>query len=81
MDLIALTEYLVKSLVSDKDSVTVKQFETDDDTILIQVMVDSNSIGAVIGKAGKIANAIRTIVQASSYINGNKRVRINIDSF
>jgi predicted RNA-binding protein YlqC (UPF0109 family) len=81
MDLIALTEYLVKSLVSDKDSVTVKQFETDDDTILIQVMVDSNSIGAVIGKAGNIANAIRTIVQASSYINGNKRVRINIDSF
>jgi predicted RNA-binding protein YlqC (UPF0109 family) len=81
MDLVALTEYLVKSLVSDKDSVSVKQFETDDDTVLIQVMVDSNSIGAVIGKAGKIANAIRTIVQASSYINENKRVKINIDSF
>lgn len=81
MSLVELTEYLVKSLVNDKDSVSVKQFETDDDTILIQVMVDSNSIGAVIGKAGKIANAIRTIVQASSYINENKRVRINIDSF
>lgn len=81
MDLVALTEYLVKSLVSDPETVSVKQFETDDDSILIQVMVDSNSIGAVIGKAGKIANAMRTIVQASSYINGNKKVRINIDSF
>ena len=36
---------------------------------------------AVIGKKGVIANAIRTIVQASSYINHERRVRINIDSF
>lgn len=81
MNLIELTEYLVKSLVKDADSVSVKQFETEDDSILIQVLVDSNLIGSIIGKGGKIANAIRTIVQASSYMNGNKRVKINIDSF
>ena len=34
----------------------------------------------VIGKSGKIANAIRTIIQASSYANGEKKVKINIDS-
>ncbi len=81
MDLVALTEYLVKSLLIDPESVSVKQFETDDDSILIQVMVDSKYIGAVIGKGGNIANAIRTIVQASAYINDNKKVRINIESF
>lgn len=81
MNLVELTEYLVKSLVKDADSISVKQFETDDDSILIQVLVDSNEIGSVIGKGGKIANSIRTIVQASSYLNENKRVRINIDSF
>ena len=48
---------------------------------LKQVLVDSSVIGSVIGKGGKIANSIRTIVQASSYLNGNKRVKINIDSF
>lgn len=81
MNLVELTEYLVKSLVKDSDSVSVKEFETDDDSVLIQVLVDSSVIGSVIGKGGKIANSIRTIVQASSYLNGNKRVKINIDSF
>ena len=81
MDLVELTSYLIKSLVKDSETVSVKEFETDDDTILIEVLVSSDEIGAVIGKNGKIANSIRTIVQASSYLNGNKRVKINIDSF
>ncbi len=81
MDLVLLTETLVKSLVKDKDSVSVKQFETDEDYILIQVMVDKENMGAIIGKAGNIANSIRTIVQAASYNYENKKVRINIDSF
>ena len=81
MNLVELPEYLVKSLVKDSDSVSVKEFETEDDSVLIQVLVDSSVIGSVIGKGGKIANSIRTIVQASSYLNGNKRVKINIDSF
>lgn len=81
MDLVDLTTFLVKSLVKDPDMVSVKQFEDDEDVITIQVLVDSNEIGNVIGKKGIIANAIRTIVQASSYVNGLKKVRINIDSF
>ena len=81
MDLVELTSYLVKSLVKDPDSVSVKEFETEDDTILIEVLVSEDEIASVIGKGGKIANSIRTIVQASSYLNGNKRVKINIESF
>ena len=82
MDLVLLTEELIKLLVIDKETVSVKEFPTDDeDTILIQAMVSSEDIGRVIGKAGKNANAIRTLVQASSFLNGNKRVNINIDSF
>ena len=81
MDLVGLTSYLIKSLVKDPESVSVKQFETEDDTILIEVLVSADEIGAVIGKNGKIANSIRTIVQASSYLNDKKRVKINIDSF
>lgn len=81
MDLVGLTDYLVKSLVKDPESVSVKQFDTDDDSILIQVLVNRDEMGSLIGKNGKIANSIRTIVQASSYLNGNKKVKINIDSF
>ena len=81
MDLVELTTYLVKSLVKDPENVSVKQFETEDDSILIEVLVSADEIGSVIGKGGKIANSIRTIVQASSYLNGNKKVKINIENF
>lgn len=82
MDLVLLTEELVKALATNKDMITVKEFESDEEnTVLIQVMVDSTDIGKVIGKAGKNANAIRTLVQASSYLKENKKVKINIDSF
>jgi len=81
MNLVELTEFLVKSLVKDVDSVSVKEFETEDESVLIQVLVNSDEIGSVIGKGGKIANSIRTIVQASSYLNDKRRVKINIDSF
>ena len=82
MNLVELTEFLVKSLVMNKENVSVKEFESDEeDTVLIQVLVDSDDMGRVIGKGGKLANAVRTLVQASSYIHDNKKVRINIDSF
>ena len=79
--MVELTEFLVKSLVKDPDSVSVKKFEDNEDVVTIQVLVDSDDMGAVIGKGGMIAKAIRTIVCASSYMNGEPRVKIDIDSF
>ena len=82
MELVTLTEKLIKALVINKDLVSVKEFDTDEEnTVLIQVMVDSNDIGRVIGKAGKMAKAIRTLVQATAFNKGINRVKINIDSF
>ncbi len=82
MNLVELTEELVKALAVNKDAVNVKEFPTEEENIkLIQVMVDSEDIGRVIGKSGRNANAIRTLVQASSYLNDNKKVKINIESF
>ena len=81
MHLVELTEYLIKSLVKDPEMVSVKKFDDDEETITIQVLVDNDDMGAVIGKGGVTANAIRTIIQASDYINKDKRVKINIDSF
>ena len=79
--MVELTEFLVKSLVKDPDSVSVKKFEDNEDVVTIQVLVDSDDMGAVIGKGCMIAKAIRTIVSASSYMNGEPRVKIDIDSF
>ena len=82
MDLVSLTEKIVKSIVSDSDAVSVKEFETEEEnTMLIQVLVSEDDIGRVIGKQGRVANAIRTLVQASSALKDNKYVKIDIDKF
>lgn len=80
MNLGSLTEFIVKNLVSDPDSISVKQID-DEDLITIEVLVSSDDMGKVIGKKGMIASSIRTIVQASSKLNNERRVKINIDSF
>ncbi len=82
MNLVELTEEIVKALVVNKDSVSVKEFDTEEENvILIQVMVDDSDMGRVIGKEGRTANAIRTLVQASSALGDNKYIKIDIDKF
>ena len=81
-NLVSLTEFIVKELVSEKDSVSVKEFESDEEnTLLIEVMVSSEDVARVIGHSGKTINAIRTIVQAASFGEDNKLVKINVDSY
>ena len=80
MKLSELTEVLIRSLVKDPDSVSVRQFDDEEDFITIEVLVTESDMGAVIGRKGITAQSIRTIVQAAAYINGEKKVRINIDS-
>ena len=82
MDLVKLTEKIVSSLVSDIDAVSVKEFPSEkENTILIQVMVAESDIGRVIGHEGKTANALRTLVQASSSLKENQYVKIEVDKF
>lgn len=81
-NLVSLTELIIKNLVEDSDSVSVKEFESDDsNTVLIEVMVNSEDMPKVIGIGGKTINAIRTIVQAASFGGDNKLVKINVDSY
>lgn len=82
MNLVELTETIVKSLVVDEDGVMVKEFPSDEEkTIVIQVLVNESDLGRVIGKNGVTANSIRTLVQASSSLKENKYVKIEIDKF
>jgi len=82
MNLVEMTEYLVKSVVANPDMVTVKEFPSENEKeFTIEVLVDESDMGKVIGKGGKTASAIRTLVQANSYLQDNKRVKINIENF
>ena len=66
-----IVEYIVKSLVKDKDSVCVCEKEENEE-IIIQVNVAEDDIGRVIGRKGKIASSIRAIVKSIS--SGKKKV-------
>ena len=80
--LVELTELIIKGLVNDSESVSVKEFESDaDNTVLIEVMVNGDDMAKVIGHGGKTINSIRTIVQAASFNQDNKLVKINVDSY
>ncbi len=71
-----LVEYLAKSLVDEPEEVEVNMIEGEKSTIL-ELRVAQNDIGKVIGKHGRIAKAIRTILSASSTKSG-KRVVLEI---
>ena len=72
-----LIEYLVKSLVDNKDAVVITEAEDDGKTV-ITVKVESTDMGRVIGKDGRIIKSIREIVRAYSAKNGHKVV-VNIE--
>ncbi len=80
-ELITFTENLVRSLVKEPDMVTVKEFLGDEDVIQLEIIVHEDDMGSVIGKGGKMASALRILIQAAAYNMDIKRVRINIDSF
>jgi predicted RNA-binding protein YlqC (UPF0109 family) len=68
-----LVEYIVKSLVDDPSQVQVNVVEGEKSTIL-ELRVASEDIGKVIGKHGRIAKAIRTVLQAATAKTGKHAV-------
>jgi len=68
-----LVEYIVKSLVDVPDEVSINVIEGEISTIL-ELKVASEDVGKVIGKQGRIAKAIRTILSASATKGGKRAV-------
>ncbi|HAX73287.1 MAG TPA: RNA-binding protein [Firmicutes bacterium] len=80
MSYISLIENLISPLIHHQEDLRVKEFPSEDDQILIQVMVNQEDLGKIIGKQGKTINAIRTIVYAAGS-KESKKIRINVDSY
>ena len=66
-----IVEYIVKNLVQTPDEVNVSSRE-DGDITVIEVVVREDELGKVIGKNGKIAHSIRTIVKSASAKTGKR---------
>ena len=71
-----LVEIIARSLVEKPDEVTVTQRE-DDNAIVVELRVAQSDMGKLIGKQGRIAKAIRTVVKAAS-AKETKKVIVDI---
>ena len=71
-----LVLFIAQSLVDHPDAVKVEMRE-DDDAFVIELSVDPSDVGKVIGKQGRIAKAIRTIVKAAS-VDAEKKYVVDI---
>ena len=71
-----LVELLVKSLVDDQDKVLVTE-TSGNSVVIIEITVAPEDVGKIIGKEGRIANAIRTVVKAAG-AKQNKKVTVEI---
>ena len=71
-----LVEFIAKALVDNPDEVSVNEVEGSQ-SIIIELRVAPDDMGKIIGKQGRIAKAIRTVVKAAA-IKDNKRVVVEI---
>lgn len=71
-----LVEIIAKSLVDHPEEVSVTESQTDH-SIMVELKVASDDMGKVIGKQGRIAKAIRTVVKAAA-VKENKKVIVEI---
>jgi uncharacterized protein len=71
-----LLEFLVKALVEDPAAVSVEELEEDGD-LVYEISVADDDLGRVIGKGGRVANAIRTIAKAAA-VRLDRRVIVDI---
>lgn len=69
--MVELVRYIARSLVEKPDAVDVREVETAD-SIVIELRVDADDMGKVIGKQGRIAKAIRVVMRAAAVREGTK---------
>ena len=72
-----LLDYLARQLVDAPDEVRVERFERESGEIVLELHVAEADRGKVIGKGGRIARALRTVVKASAVRSG-RRVHVEI---
>jgi predicted RNA-binding protein YlqC (UPF0109 family) len=72
-----LLVYLVSSLVARPQDVRVEEFEEDDGTLVLELSVAQEDYGKVIGRGGRTAQALRTVVKAAA-VKDNRRVLLDI---
>ncbi len=73
-----LIRYIAENLVSDATQVTLNKHKKGR-TIVLELHVNPEDMGRVIGKSGRVANAMRTLLRAADKTHGRKRIVLEIE--
>ena len=72
-----LLEYLAQGLVEHPDAVRVTEVQDDDGTVVLELSVDEDDYGSIIGRGGRTAMALRAVVKAAA-VKEQRRVFVDI---
>jgi uncharacterized protein len=72
-----LLEFLARALVDSPDRVKIEEFEEDDGTLVLELSVADDDYGQIIGRGGRTAQALRTVIKAAA-VKDNRRVLVDI---
>jgi predicted RNA-binding protein YlqC (UPF0109 family) len=72
-----LLEYLARGLVEHPDAVHIEEVQEDDGSLVLELSVDPDDYGSIIGRGGRTAGALRTVIKAAAARDG-RRVFVDI---
>lgn len=74
-----LIEFIARNLVDNPEAVEVREIRNDRYATVVGLRVGENDLGKVIGRQGRVAKAMRTLMRASGTVQGKRHVGLEID--
>ncbi len=74
-----LIEFLARNLVDTPDGVEVRQIRNDRYATVLGLRVEADDLGKVIGRQGRVAKSMRTLMRASAALQGKQHIGLEID--
>ncbi len=74
-----LIEFIARNLVDNADDVEVQQLRDDRYATVLRLKVHNDDLGKVIGRQGRVAKSMRTLMRASASLQGKRHVGLEID--
>lgn len=77
--MVPLIEFLARNLVDEPESVAVRSIREDRFATVVGLSVADSDLGKVIGRQGRVARAMRTLMRASAAVQGKRHIGLEID--
>ena len=77
--MVSLIEFVARNIVDEPDRVEVRQIRNDRFATVVGLSVANGDLGKVIGRQGRVARSMRTLMRASAVLQGKRHIGLEID--